>query len=92
MEMLEPMLRADFKIIETRQYQHDEPLNLPITVFAGEDDPSATSELLQPWREQTASGFWMKIFPGDHFYLQEQQAPLLRQISNLLCMTPRIAM
>lgn len=91
MEMLEPMLRADFKAIETRTFTETEPLNIPLTVFAGDNDPSATVELVTPWEEHTTAGFWVKRFPGDHFYLQQQQGPLLQEVSNLLCMLPRIA-
>lgn len=91
MEMLEPMLRADFKAIETREFHQTEPLDMPLTVFAGDNDPSATVELIAPWEKHTTGGFWIKRFQGDHFYLQQQQEALLQEVSNLLCMLPRIA-
>jgi medium-chain acyl-[acyl-carrier-protein] hydrolase len=91
-DMLEPTLRADLKLIETRQYSEQAPLPVPITAFGGAHDQGASPDMLQAWQEHSSSGFWMRLFPGGHFYHNEHKQLLLKQISELLYINPRIAM
>lgn len=91
MTMMEPSIRADFKIIETRVYTEQAPLNLPITALGGKQDPSVSAQDLQAWRQHTDSGFWLKLFDGDHFYHVSSEQALLRQICELMCMQTQIA-
>ena len=86
MAMIAPMLRADFRIVETRQHVEENPLNIPISCFGGLQDNSVDAQHLQGWRQHTNSGFWQQMFPGDHFYLLQNSKPLLRQITDLLCL------
>lgn len=83
-ELLEfylPILRADIGVIETYRYQVEEPLKVPITVFAGvEDDSVSWSEMLN-WRSQTRSRFATKLLPGGHFF---PHGPLLQAISTTI--------
>lgn len=90
MEMMEPMLRADFKVIEQYCYQAEgkQPLPLPIAVFGGLQDSWVPAEHLQGWHQHTASGFWHSQFPGDHFYYLTEHKALLRQLTDLLSLVP----
>ena len=75
-EMLDfflPTLRADFKLIETYKYTHDEPLNCPIVAFSGRDDPRVSREQLEGWAVQTNGRFESKYFEGDHFFINDQR-------------------
>ncbi len=91
MEMMEPILRADFKIVETRVYQETQPLEMPFAVFGGKEDSRVNTDYLQGWQQHTNAGFWLQLFSGDHFYYLQQPNPLLKQITDLLCLTPRFA-
>ena len=82
MRLILPAMRADYELVETYEYVPEEPLACPIAVFGGMDDPSATREDLLAWRQQTAAGFNLHLYPGGHFYLQEQRAALLREIAE----------
>jgi medium-chain acyl-[acyl-carrier-protein] hydrolase len=82
MQMMAPLLRADFESIQTYTYQHEPPLDCPITALGGLQDPDISRETLEPWREQTTSTFNLRMFPGDHFFLNTEQARLLRVLAQ----------
>ncbi len=79
-----PALRADLALIETYSYQPEAPLACPISVFGSEQDDSVSQTELAAWQEQTLSDFTVRIFPGDHFYLQQQPKPLWNAITQTL--------
>lgn len=84
LEVMLPMLRADFAVFETYAYVEREPLACPIAVFGGEQDGIANRDDLNAWRKHTRSRFSMQIFPGGHFYWRETQAALLQAVSQEL--------
>ncbi|WP_305787980.1 thioesterase II family protein [Symbioplanes lichenis] len=67
MELLLPRLRADFEICETYRYAARPPLPVPITVFAGRDDPSVDVGELGRWGDLTTEGAEVHILDGGHF-------------------------
>lgn len=82
MELLLPLLRADFQVIQTHTFAPEPPLDCPITVFGGMEDHEISREHLEGWREQTTSEFSLRMFPGDHFFLRKSQSLLLSAISE----------
>lgn len=89
MDLMEPVLRADFTAAETWAYKAEAPLALPIAVFGGDQDHWVARPALSAWREHTSGGFWQQSFAGDHFYILQQTTALVQQISQLLCIMPR---
>lgn len=79
MDMLSPILRADFEICETHRPLPEPPLECPITAFAGLLDQDVSREQIEGWREYTNSSFTLRMFPGDHFFLHDS-APLMLQM------------
>ena len=84
MELIEPLLRADFSLGETYVYTPEPPLDLPISSYGGERDDEVKYEEVEGWREQTSREFRMQMFPGDHFFLNGNRAEVLQQISREL--------
>lgn len=82
MQIMLPLLRADFESIQTYTYRHEPPLDCPITALGGLLDPDVSRETLEPWREQTTAAFNLQMFPGDHFFLHQEQARVLRTIAQ----------
>ncbi|NCF64535.1 MAG: alpha/beta fold hydrolase [Chloroflexi bacterium] len=82
LELLLPMLRADFMVIETAVYRREPPLNFPITAFGGIEDPIVSRGALEAWREQTSGPFNMVFFTGDHFFLRTAEDQLLQAINT----------
>ena len=73
-----PLLRSDFQITDTYQYQDEIPLDCPITVYGADQDELAALNNLAPWRIQTTAAYQTRIFSGDHFYLQLQKEEFIR--------------
>jgi medium-chain acyl-[acyl-carrier-protein] hydrolase len=82
LQLFLPMLRADFKMIETYQYRDEAPLECPISVFGAARDQWAVQADLAAWQMQTSSTFKMQIFPGGHFYLQTELPQLLAAVAE----------
>lgn len=83
-----PTLRADFSVIETYSYQPEPPLELPIAVFGGEQDPVASIEELQAWQPHSTAGCTVRTYPGDHFYLNPERESLLAAVTGELATQP----
>lgn len=79
-----PILKADISILETYEYIPENALDIPISVFGGEQDPVASFQELQAWQKLTTRDFDIRVFPGNHFFIQEQRTELLQAISTVL--------
>ncbi len=84
MRLLLPSLRADFAVCETYQYEHEAPLDCPITAFCGLQDDHFTQADIEPWRRQTNRAFSLHFLPGDHFFLHSAASALLRVVAARL--------
>jgi medium-chain acyl-[acyl-carrier-protein] hydrolase len=84
MQMLIPMLRADFAICRTYTYIASAPLRCPITVLGGTDDDTTTRDKLDAWCAQTTGGCRVHMLEGDHFFINQQQQAILPIITNTL--------
>lgn len=84
MELMLPLLRADFSVVETYVYRPGVPLDCPLTAFGGLRDAEVSREQLEAWREQTTGEFTLRMLPGDHFFLNDpqSQALLLRALAK----------
>lgn len=80
MQLFVPILRADFAVLETYNYNPEPPLNCPISVFGGLQDLEVSCNELQAWQEQTTATFSLDMFPGDHFFLHSAQSLLLETL------------
>lgn len=68
-----PLLRADFSLDETYRYQQEIPLACPITAFAGTEDEIVKPLHMLNWQQQTDAKFQKIKYPGDHFFLYQDQ-------------------
>ena len=84
MEIVLPVLRADFALYETYVYSNGPPLSCPISAFGGLQDRRISHSDLDGWRDQTSDSFSLRMFPGDHFFLNTTQPLLVRVISQEL--------
>lgn len=82
MKLLSPLLRADFTLSETYVYTTEAPLDCPISAFGGLEDALVNQDGLAAWREQTRQAFKLRMLPGDHFFLNRAEIPLLQAISE----------
>jgi medium-chain acyl-[acyl-carrier-protein] hydrolase len=85
MQIMLPILRADFAVYETYVYATEPPLNCPISTFGGLQDHRVSRGDLDAWRAQTSVSFSLRMFPGDHFFWNAAQPLLLQVLSRELC-------
>jgi surfactin synthase thioesterase subunit len=85
MELLAPIIRADFELNETYDPSQKAPLDVPISAFGGLEDEEVEKENLEAWREATTGPFKLRMFPGDHFFLhQEAKGALQAAVAETL--------
>jgi medium-chain acyl-[acyl-carrier-protein] hydrolase len=82
MELMIPLLRADFQLVQTYAYIEGDPLRCPIFAYGGLQDDEETRELMSRWEEQTESRFKLHMLPGDHFFLRSSQSLLLELLAR----------
>ncbi len=86
LSMYMPVLRNDFRIVETEELVNTIlPLNVSISVFLGKDD-HLTSEQCTGWKDHTQKDCVLYYFNGGHFFLQEQTAEVVARVNSItLC-------
>lgn len=84
MELMLPILRADFSICDTYEYTEESPLACPITAFGGLQDSGVSRQNLEAWREQTSGTFTLRMFPGHHFFIHSNEMLLLNLLATQL--------
>jgi medium-chain acyl-[acyl-carrier-protein] hydrolase len=81
LELMLPTLRADITVVETRELS-DEVLECPISCFGGIDDPSTSREDLEAWKVHTRDAFSLRMFEGNHFFVQTSRKQVLAAVGE----------
>ncbi len=84
MEILEPMLRADFAQSDTYVFEPGAPLGVQVTLFGGREDENVPREELLAWRELFEGAVELVEFDGDHFFIHQERARVLTQVRAIL--------
>ncbi|MEP7273253.1 MAG: thioesterase domain-containing protein, partial [Acidobacteriota bacterium] len=82
MELMIPILRADFEVSETYSYEERLPLPVGLTAFGGLQDEDVPLSEVELWSEQTSGRFAAHMLPGDHFFLHASEKSLLHLIGR----------
>lgn len=88
LDLMLPLLRADFEAAETYDFQPGPPLEIPFSVFGGMRDEDVPREDLEPWKEHTRASFTLHMLPGDHFFIHSDEHDLLRLLTQQLSQLP----
>lgn len=68
LEFFEPILRADFKAVETWRPAALPKLNVPFVVMSGDRDEVTNAEV-QAWTAETTATCELRELDGDHFFI-----------------------
>lgn len=82
MELMLPMLRADFAMSDAFLEPDPPPLPVPILAFAGAEDTEATVEEVAGWERLAGAGFTLRTLPGGHFFLHGQRAAIVQYLTE----------
>ncbi len=83
-ELLLPMIRADFALAEEYQPLKGALLDCPIIAIGSRQDEWLDAQTLAQWGDLTNSTYQSHWFEGDHFYLNKYTADLVSYISQQL--------
>ncbi|SCG46621.1 pyochelin biosynthetic protein PchC [Micromonospora echinaurantiaca] len=79
-----PVLRADYRLSETYRPSAGPPLTCPVLAVSGDADPDVDLAVLPGWGTVTTAGCEVRVFPGDHFFLQPHRRALVGEIVRRL--------
>lgn len=81
--MVEPLLRADLRVVESwRPQAGTPPLTVPLAVFGGVDDPLVARAELTDWQRCSTRFAGQHLFDGGHFYLQQHAAEVVARVAR----------
>jgi medium-chain acyl-[acyl-carrier-protein] hydrolase len=84
MELVLPLVRADFAVCDTYLYQDEKPLDCPLSAYGGLQDADVPRAHLENWGAQTTASFKVRMFPGNHFFLHSHEGLLLQTLAREL--------
>ena len=82
MELMLPLIRADFELNDTYIPAAHPPLECPVTAFGGLGDQEVPRQDLESWGDVTNGPFRLRLFPGDHFYLHRGRGALIGALTE----------
>jgi pyochelin biosynthetic protein PchC len=81
LQMVLPSIRSDYQAAETYRWTQGPNLTCPVFAFVGDRDPKATVDEALAWGEHTSGEFGLRVFEGDHFYLDKHVPEVIAAIS-----------
>jgi medium-chain acyl-[acyl-carrier-protein] hydrolase len=84
LELLMPILRADFQLIEEHQAAETALLNCPITGLCGREDLEIPIADVEMWDETSAREFSLRVFQGDHFFIKSNETLVVNTVLQTL--------
>ncbi len=85
MEIVLPILRADFAVAETYSHREGESLSCALYAYGGQDDEKVPARSVNAWGALTSGRFRVEMFDGGHLFLQDAPATFLEVLSDDLC-------
>ncbi|MET8541863.1 alpha/beta fold hydrolase [Kitasatospora sp. NPDC004799] len=87
-QLLFPVIRADYRLIERYHRASPPRIDTPITVFRGSADERLPGHDADAWRDLTTRGFDQRVFPGGHFYLRDHARDVVPAVVRAIGTAP----
>lgn len=78
-EFFIPILKADFRAIETFNFFNSDPFDIPITCMLGNEEKAALSQEIE-WEKLTTLPVDLLLFSGNHFFIFEHEKEIVSYI------------
>jgi medium-chain acyl-[acyl-carrier-protein] hydrolase len=82
LDLMLPTIRADFELCDTYEYHPEPPLECPMTIYGGLGDQEVEAGRLAAWGEMTVGACEIRMFPGDHFYINSLRSIFLQTFAG----------
>lgn len=79
-ELLLPVLRADFQKLDDYVFAAGEPVGVPIVAFAGREDRAVPLVDIEAWERHAGAGLTVHEVDGDHFFLHDETAAVTGEL------------
>lgn len=86
MQVMLPIIRADYEVCDTYEYKEEPPLSCPFFLFGGLEDIRVRKADLEAWPVHSSSPSRLLMLPGSHLFLHTTQDLLLAEIARDLAM------
>lgn len=77
MDLVEPLLRADFEACYTYEHARHPILDIPVHALGGVGDPDTPREQLAAWGDVVQAPGAVRMFAGGHFFIHECPADVI---------------
>lgn len=85
LQLMIPILRADFSVFHSFRYSPMPCLEIPITALVGQAEAQRYPQnAFESWKNATAGPFELLVLPGGHFYLQDNPQVVIKEVENRL--------
>lgn len=86
LQLLMPRIRADLQLFDTHVFRPEAPLACRVTALGGAQDPTVPRDYLSAWHEHTTGAFEVRVFPGDHFFVETGRVAVVATVVAALGM------
>lgn len=84
LDLVLPMLRADFRLAEVLRAPQQAPITSPITVIAARDDDGVTIDEARGWKDHTTGAFRFVETDGGHFFVTSRRETVIAEVVRAL--------
>jgi surfactin synthase thioesterase subunit len=82
LDLMLPMIRADFAMAEDYARDDGEPLPIPLRSFAGADDATVGAADVAAWSVESTFPLPSIVLPGGHFFMREAGVALRETLAG----------
>jgi medium-chain acyl-[acyl-carrier-protein] hydrolase len=82
MELLVPMLRADFALNATYDAGEPPAFDCPLFAYGGSGDPEVLEDDLAQWQQYSSQATRIRMFDGGHFFVETVREQVLQQLAQ----------
>lgn len=83
-QLLTPVLRSDYQLIEQYRLGMPKKINTPVSIFCGDDDPDLPISIMEGWQKFCIQPITVHLKSGGHFYLNHHYPSLIDTAVELL--------
>jgi surfactin synthase thioesterase subunit len=84
LDLMLPLVRADFRLLETLVARPDDKLACPLVALAATDDREVPLEESERWEVHAAGKYRLEKFDGGHFFLSTRLDKVLAEVRRVI--------
>ncbi|MGB8840853.1 MAG: alpha/beta fold hydrolase [Aliidongia sp.] len=84
MELLLPVIKNDFRIVERHEFEHGKLIDTPTVAFTGVEDSEVSVNDVYQWSKLINSRLRVVELSGDHFFIKYRSKDILKEMTNCL--------